>query len=110
MIYRNKAIHVLKACNVEDAELKEQEVFDNYGSKYALIIRRLATGMSMTEATTELEPIEETKEEVMVEGTITCPKCKSKKIHRVEKQTRSADESATVFCYCSDCGKRWRMS
>ena len=38
----------------------------------------------------------------------TCSKCKSKKCTYYEMQTRSADEPATIFITCLDCGKNWR--
>ncbi|AAS18100.1 transcription elongation factor TFIIS [Singapore grouper iridovirus] len=41
------------------------------------------------------------------EGTLQCPKCGCKKVHVVQRQTRSADEPMTVFAVCSNCGKRW---
>lgn len=38
----------------------------------------------------------------------TCRKCKSKNCTFYELQTRSADEPATIFVTCLDCGKNWR--
>lgn len=38
----------------------------------------------------------------------TCRKCKSKNCTYYELQTRSADEPATIFITCLDCGKNWR--
>jgi len=38
----------------------------------------------------------------------TCRKCKSKKCTYYELQTRSADEPATIFVTCLDCGKNWK--
>jgi len=38
----------------------------------------------------------------------TCNKCKSKKCTYYELQTRSADEPATIFVTCLNCGKNWR--
>ena len=38
----------------------------------------------------------------------TCKKCKSKRCTYYEMQTRSADEPATIFITCLDCGKSWR--
>lgn len=38
----------------------------------------------------------------------TCKKCKSKKCTYYELQTRSADEPATIFVTCLDCGKNWK--
>lgn len=35
----------------------------------------------------------------------TCKKCKSKRTTYYELQTRSADEPATIFVTCLDCGK-----
>lgn len=37
-----------------------------------------------------------------------CKKCKSKKCTYYELQTRSADEPATIFITCLDCGKNWK--
>jgi DNA-directed RNA polymerase subunit M/transcription elongation factor TFIIS len=37
----------------------------------------------------------------------TCRKCKSKRCTYYELQTRSADEAATLFITCIDCGKNW---
>lgn len=48
----------------------------------------------------------ERKEDV-TEGEYTC-KCKSRRVGRRLKQTRSADEPATVFLRCTTCGTRWR--
>ena len=38
----------------------------------------------------------------------TCKKCKSKRCTYYELQTRSADEPATIFVTCIDCGKHWK--
>ena len=38
----------------------------------------------------------------------TCKKCKSKRCTYYELQTRSADEPATIFVTCLDCGKIWK--
>ena len=38
----------------------------------------------------------------------TCNKCKSKRCTYYELQTRSADEPATIFITCLDCGKNWK--
>ena len=42
--------------------------------------------------------------------TFTCRKCKSKKCSFYQMQTRSADESMTVYVSCLDCGCRWKTS
>ena len=43
------------------------------------------------------------------EGVIECHSCGSKKTFSFSKQTRRADESATVFVRCSHCGKTIKM-
>ena len=37
-----------------------------------------------------------------------CTRCKQKKCTYYEVQTRSADESMTIFITCLTCGKRWK--
>lgn len=38
----------------------------------------------------------------------TCKKCRSTRCTYYEMETRSADEPATIFVTCLDCGKHWR--
>ena len=38
-----------------------------------------------------------------------CPKCKSRRCTYEQIQTRSADESMTIFITCLDCDKRWHV-
>jgi len=44
------------------------------------------------------------------EGVIECRRCHSKKTFSFSKQTRRADESATVFVRCSQCSLTFRCS
>jgi len=41
------------------------------------------------------------------DGAFTC-KCKSRKTHYYQLQTRSADEPMTTFVSCISCGNRWK--
>ena len=41
---------------------------------------------------------------------IKCRRCGSGEVSYEEKQTRSADEAATIFMSCSTCKNRWIMS
>ncbi len=87
----------------------EKEVFEHTdGTNYALIVRKVLQGNSVFDAI-KIKGPEEEKVFDVAEGDLTCPKCKSKKIIRKEMQTRSADESATVFCECFDCKKRFKF-
>ena len=40
---------------------------------------------------------------------VRCRRCGSAEVTWEEKQTRSADEAATVFCVCTTCKNRWVM-
>ena len=42
-----------------------------------------------------------------VEAIVKCRRCGSTDIHFSEKQTRSADEAASVFCTCLRCKLQW---
>ena len=46
--------------------------------------------------------------QVAMTDQITCGKCKKKNISYYELQTRSADESLTIFFDCLDCGNKWK--
>ena len=41
------------------------------------------------------------------ESIVRCRRCGSGEVTWEEKQTRSADEGATVFCACTVCKNRW---
>ena len=44
------------------------------------------------------------------EGPLRCRTCGSSSVVWDQKQTRGADESSTLFCSCTQCKSRWRMS
>ena len=43
------------------------------------------------------------------EALVRCRRCGGEEVTWDEKQTRSADEGATVFCRCTTCQNRWTM-
>ena len=45
--------------------------------------------------------------ETVTENEYQCKKCTSRRVARSTKQTRSADEGASVFLRCTACGNRW---
>jgi transcription elongation factor S-II len=46
-------------------------------------------------------------------GTLTsnikCKKCGKANVTYNQVQTRSGDEPMTTFCFCNECGFRWRF-
>ena len=43
------------------------------------------------------------------QAIVRCRRCGSEDVSWEEKQTRSSDEGATVFCVCTTCKNRWVM-
>jgi len=43
------------------------------------------------------------------QAIVRCRRCGSQEVTWEEKQTRSADEAASVFCACLECKNRWVM-
>jgi DNA-directed RNA polymerase subunit M/transcription elongation factor TFIIS len=41
------------------------------------------------------------------QAIVRCRRCGSEDVSWEEKQTRSADEGASVFCVCTTCKNRW---
>ena len=50
------------------------------------------------------------KEVKVYSASLTCSRCKEKKVSYSQAQTRSADEPMTTFCECTVCGHRWKFS
>ena len=50
----------------------------------------------------------ETKKEAATDQ-FKCSRCKKNECTYYELQTRSADESMTIFVICLNCGKRWKI-
>ncbi len=44
----------------------------------------------------------------VAEGVLQCGKCKSFRTYSFQRQTRSADEPATLYVTCAECGNKWR--
>lgn len=43
------------------------------------------------------------------QAIVRCRRCGSEEVTWDEKQTRSADEGATIYCSCTTCRNRWVM-
>lgn len=88
--------------------LNKQVVFQNSDS----ILEYLNTS---TRTTNEHAHIPQNVEDLRMESQLECYKCKEagkycRNVETQEKQTRSADESATVFATCLNCRSRWKFA
>ena len=54
-----------------------------------------------------LEEKYEALNDLTYEALVRCRRCGSSEISWEEKQTRSADESMSLFCVCTKCKNRW---
>lgn len=54
-----------------------------------------------------LEEKYESMNDETFQSIVKCRRCGSTEVQWEEKQTRSADEGATVFCTCINCQHRW---
>lgn len=103
MDLRSKAVELV-------GEEKELEIYNNTElHNYAYVVRRIVSGMSFEQAMCTKQVHRVSKKYEVAEGETSCQRCGSKRIIKDELQTRSADESKTVFCECSECGKRFKF-
>jgi DNA-directed RNA polymerase subunit M/transcription elongation factor TFIIS len=59
----------------------------------------------------ELSLLDEEQEAIVEEGATVCvrPGCGSRRITRTMVQKRAADEPATLYQTCTECGKNWKI-
>lgn len=49
------------------------------------------------------------EQKLKTKSIYTCNKCRSNAVEYTQQQVRSSDEAMSVFCYCLNCGKRWKF-
>lgn len=116
MKYKNKIRS--RISNLKDTKNKNLRLNVLHGS---ILPERLAVMTSEEMATEEMKQLRQkfTKEAIndhqmtLTGGTKTdllkCGKCKKSNCTYNQVQTRSADEPMTTFCYCNECGHRWKF-
>lgn len=90
--------------------------FDVVSDTDAQLAENTLAGRILAEATERerrFQAMLEEKYESLNDQTFTaivrCRRCGCEEVTWEEKQTRSADEGATVFCSCTRCKNRWVM-
>ena len=93
---RNIAIQLF---TVRKIPLEYESVVYGANVHYELTIRKLLGGMTLNDALGIID----------VPDSVTRCKCGSYKVLEKSMQTRSADESATSFYYCTVCKSHWKV-
>lgn len=75
----------------------ENVVFES-GEPYEDTIRKILRGIPLEEALG-----------IIADSVEPCKRCKSLKVKENSVQTRSADEGATSFYYCTKCYYSWKV-
>jgi len=96
MSKRTVAIRLLEAQGLPQSY--ETVVF-HANVPYEDTVRKLLRGMTLNEAIGAVE---------VADSVTPCRKCKSLKVTENSVQTRSADEGATSFYFCTKCKTSWK--
>ena len=120
MKYRKKAATALsngRKIDIKNARKLEKLAWKYGKSVHPRLIRLLLQHKDITVANAyqilakdiTIDKIKENEQDqYVVEGEVTCRKCKSKKVMKQELQTRGMDESTTTFYRCVKCKSRWK--
>ena len=122
-------IHSISETPQQYQDLLSRSCYNMYANKVindpTLIVRdsdcNLAKGTNLERITNEalarkerfqnmLQEKYEALNDTTYEAIIKCRKCGSAEVSWEEKQVRSADEAATLFCVCTKCKNRWVIS
>ena len=94
---RDVAVRLLRAKRIPT---NYEDIVFHADVPYEDTIRKLLRGVRLKDALG--------KEEI-ADSVTPCPKCKSLKVTEKSMQTRSADENATSFYFCTSCYNRWKV-
>ena len=88
-------LDVVRVCDDQVAEGTILQQIDNERKKRAVVFKAM------------LREKYESLNDQHFNAIVKCRRCGSVDVAYDEKQTRSADESATLFCKCTKCSLRW---
>jgi DNA-directed RNA polymerase subunit M/transcription elongation factor TFIIS len=90
---KNKIVQIIKSIVTNDSIMDHPDIWKSSADNFDIEVMQIKEGQS------SLAP---------VIHSITCSRCSKNNIVVKQLQTRSADEGATTFYSCLDCGKKWR--
>lgn len=116
MNYKHKVLEILRLLNNPRCNLKKRLLEGEVSTREIGVMRpeKLFPGgpydcMKNELIIKENQKILASDTSRVVDGMFTCGKCKSKKTHYYQLQTRSADEPMTTFVTCLNCSNRWKF-
>ena len=90
----------LKKLDEKGLPCKYEDIVFHANVPYEDTIRKLLRGIKLNDALGIQD---------VADSVTPCPKCKSLKVKEHSMQTRSADESATSFYFCTSCENSWKV-
>ena len=97
MSKRALAVHLLQAKGVPD---NYESIVFHSNVPYEDTVRKLLRGVKLNDALGIVE---------VADSVTPCRKCGSLKVTENSVQTRSADEGATSFYFCTKCKNSWKV-
>lgn len=85
--------------NLRNIPIEYEQIVYTASVPYELTIRKVLRGV----------PLQKALGIIQVPDSVTRCKCGSFKVLEKSMQTRSADESATSFYYCTACKSHWKV-
>ena len=120
MKYRTSAINLIaknRGISIPNAKKLEKQIYKYGKCIHPRLIRMMLKNKDITIETAykilskdiTIEQIKENEEEqYIVDGEVSCRKCKSRRVMKQELQTRGMDEATTTFYKCVNCKSRWK--
>lgn len=105
-IYKEKLKQICSKLIIPNGHIKENLVKDNEPHRYAFMTDFELDPLKYSQYKSNI-PIEEDKVNIAT-TMFKCEKCGESNCEYYEMQTRSADESATSFISCLNCGNKWK--
>jgi len=110
LVYKTKSNELLKCLNSENeyllTELKNGGITED---DLPLIKPQELNKKQWDHVVKRLEYIQFKKDNMATTDVYECRKCKDRKCHIYQAQTRSADEPMTTFVTCVTCGNNWKF-
>ena len=94
---------------IQEELIEEFAMFDDWMQRYEYMID-LGKSLPLIDEQNKTDKIIIDKTPVFTTTQFKCSKCKNNECKTYSLQTRSADETTTIFVNCIKCNNTWKMS